>query len=121
MADGSKNTIDEFIFTDWINLDNIDKFDQKLFESLNLKNLSFTNLYTFYNDILEKIIQYNVSKICRIGSKIDVDKMKDIYDKIHIINNSIEFIKGKMNKETQFNRNVEMNIQIKNLEEKGKN
>jgi len=45
-------------------------------------------------------------------------EIKDIYDKIIKIDKEIEFIKGKMNKETQFKRNVEMNIHINMLKEK---
>ena len=41
--------------------------------------------------------------------------MKVIYDKINTINKEIESIKAKMNRETQFNRNVEMNIKIMRL------
>ncbi len=115
LADSNKNTIDEFIFTDWINLDNLDEHDQALFENLNLKNLNFTNFYSFYNDILEKIIRYNVSKIFKVCPNTEASKLKAVYDKIKKINTEIALIKGKMNKETQFNSNVEMNIKIKRL------
>ena len=33
LSDSSKNTIDEFIFTDWIDLNNLDDNDQRLFKS----------------------------------------------------------------------------------------
>jgi len=117
-ADSSKNTIDEFIFTNWIDLDNLDEDDIALFESLKLKNLSFTNFYAFYNCIIENIIRYNVFKVSHIRSNLDMYEIKDIYDKIIKIDKEIEFIKGKMNKETQFKRNVEMNIHINMLKEK---
>jgi hypothetical protein len=118
LADSSKNTIDEYIFTDWINLDNLDESDQKLFEDLKLKNLSFTNFYTFYNDIIEKIIQYNVSKLSGGSSKLPIGEMKAIYDEINGIDYKIEFIKGQMKKETQFNHNVKLNIEIRRLKDK---
>lgn len=118
LADSSKNTIDEYIFTDWINLDNLDEPDQKLFEDLKLKNLSFTNFYTFYNDIIEKIIQYNVSKLSGGSSELPIDEMKAIYDEVNRIDFEIDFIKGQMKKETQFNHNVELNIEIRRLKDK---
>lgn len=116
-ADTSKNIIDEFIFTDWIDLDNLDENDIALFEDLKLKNLNFTNFLTFYNCIIENIIRYNVSKISDISSDLGVYELKDIYDEINNINNRIEFIKGKMKKETQFNHIVKMNIEINGLKE----
>ena len=120
-SDSSKNTIDEFIYTDWIDLDNLDNNDIALFEDLKLKNLNFTNFYTFYNCIIENIIRYNVSKISEISSDLEVYELKDIYDDINNINNKIELIKRKMNKETQFNRIVEFNMEIKRLSNKEKN
>lgn len=117
-ADNSKNTIDEFIYTDWINLNNLDKNDIALFEDLKLKNLNFTNFYTFYNCIIENIIRYNISKISDISPDLEVYELKDIYDEINNINNQIEFIKGKMKKESQFKRVVEMNIEVKGLKDK---
>lgn len=116
-ADNSKNTIDEFFFTDWIDLDNLDENDIALFEDLKLQNLNFTNFYTFYNCIIENIIRYNVSKISDISSDIGVYELKDIYDEINNINNQIELIKGKMKNETQFNRIVKMNIEINGLKD----
>jgi len=116
-ADTSKNTIDEFIYTDWIDLDNLDENDIALFEDLKLKNLNFTNFFTFYNCLIETIIRYNISKISDISSDLEVYELKDIYDEINNINNRIEVIKGKIKKETQFKRVVEMNIQIKSLKE----
>lgn len=116
-ADTNKNTIDEFIFTDWIDLDNLDENDIALFEDLKLKNLNFTNFLTFYNCIIENIIRYNVSKISDISLDLGVYELKDIYDEINNINNQIELIKGKIKKETQFNRIVKMNIDINVLKE----
>ena len=117
-ADSSKNTIDEFIFTEWIDLDNLDENDIALFEDLKLKNLNFTNFLTFYNCIIENIIRYNVSKISDISSDLGVYELKDIYDEINNINNKIELIRGKIKKETQFNRVVEFNMEIKSLKDK---
>ncbi len=116
-ADTSKNTIDEFIFTDWIDLDNLDENDIALFEDLKLKNLNFTNFLMFYNCIIENIIRYNVSKISNITSDLGIYELKDIYDKINNINNQIELIKGKIKKETQFNRILKMNIEINGLKD----
>ena len=56
IADNSKNIIEEYIFTSRIDLDNLDQNDQTLMKSLNIKNLSFKNFYTFYNSIIENII-----------------------------------------------------------------
>jgi len=119
LSDNNKNTLEELIFTDWINIDDFDETDEKqLFESLNIKNLSFTNFYTFYKDIVDALIKYNTSKL--IGEPVteDADEVKSLYDDLTLIDDEIEFIKSKIKKETQFNRRLEMNMQIKELEAK---
>lgn len=119
LADSSKNTIEEYIFTDWIDLNNLDECDKKLFEDLQIKNLSFTNFYTFYNDIIEAIIKYNASKLSGGSSVVlPVDEMKIIYDEIKAIDYEIDTIRGQIKKETQFNRTVESNMEIKKLKDK---
>lgn len=119
LADNSKNTIEEYIYTDWIDLNNLDEIDKELFEGLKLHNLSFTNFYTFYNDIIEAIIKYNASKLSG-GSSIvlPVDEMKNIYDEIKAIDYEVDTLRGQMKKETQFNREVQLNMEIKRLKDK---
>ena len=118
LSDINKNTLEELIFTDWINLDDPDETDEKLFERLNIKNLSFTNFYTFYKDIVDVLIKYNASKL--IGEPVteDADEVKSVYDDLTLIDDEIESIKTKIKKETQFNRILEMNIKIKELKDK---
>ncbi|GAB6056489.1 hypothetical protein JCM15415_18050 [Methanobacterium movens] len=119
LADSSKNTIEEYIYTDWIDLNNLDEIDKELFEGLKLQNLSFTNFYAFYNDIMEAIIKYNASKLTG-GSHIvvPVDVMKSTYDEIKAIDYKIDSLRGQMKKETQFNRTVDLNMEIRRLKDK---
>jgi hypothetical protein len=121
LADTSKNRIDEFFFTDWIDLDNLDEDDIALFDNLKLKNLNFTNFNAFYNCFIENIIRYNVFKTSHIRSNLDLWDIKDIYDKIIEIDTEIEVIKGQIKKETQFKYNVERNIKIKKLKDEREN
>ncbi|KAF5058139.1 hypothetical protein DSECCO2_349570 [anaerobic digester metagenome] len=120
LSDNNKNTLEEMISTDWINIDDFDETDEKLFESLNIKNLSFTNFYTFYKDIVDALIKYNASKL--IGEPVaeDADDVKSVYDDLTSLDTEIEAIKSRMGKETQFNRRLEMNIKVKELEDQKK-
>ena len=118
LSDSNKNTLEELIFTDWINLDDLDEADEKLFESLNIKNLSFINFYTFYKDIVDTLIKYNASKLIGEPVNEDADEVKSVYEDLTLIDDEIESIKSKIKKETQFNRRLEMNMQIKELETK---
>lgn len=117
LADSSKNTIEEYIYTDWIDLNNLDECDKALFEDLKIRNLSFTNFYTFYNDIIGAIIKYNASKLSGGISDLSIGDLKIIYDEIKAIDYEIDIIQGQIKKETQFNRNVQLNMEIKRLKD----
>jgi len=53
-----------------------------------------------------------------VTPKLHIDVMKSIYDQINGIDYEIDNIKGQIKKETQFNRTVELNIEIKRLKDK---
>jgi len=120
LSDSSKITIEETISTNWIDLANLDKIDKKLFKSLQLENLSFSHFYKFYNDIIDNINIYNASKLVGRDLAINVnqspDEIKAIYDEITDKNREIELRRAQIKKETQFNKRIEINIEIKEIE-----
>jgi hypothetical protein len=118
LADKSKNTLEELIFTLWIDLDNLDDKDKQFFSSLNIKNLNFNNFYLFYKDIMDKIIKYNAIRLTGRNINLNAEQIKVLYDNIKFVDNKIEIIKNRITEETQFNRQLEMNVQIKELERK---
>ncbi|MDR0911744.1 MAG: DUF4391 domain-containing protein [Methanobrevibacter sp.] len=118
LSDSSKITLDGIIFTNWIDLENLDEIDLNLFNSLNIENLSFSHFYKFYSDIVDNIIIYNASK--NLEKQLDVHlkdskEVKDIYDEINDLNREIKLKKNQITNETQFNRQVEINIEINDL------
>ncbi len=121
LSDLSRNTIEEYISTDWLDVDNLSEKDEMLLESLEFSNLSNENYYRLYSDIVNKLIMYNASKLTDgyIEGKVTAE-VKDIYDKIARIDKEIVSLRAKMKKETQLNRRVEMNIELKKLEAKRK-
>jgi hypothetical protein len=48
-SDSSKNAIEEFIATDWL------ESDSALYAKLDIKQMRFTNFYTLYSDIVDVI------------------------------------------------------------------
>ena len=46
-SDSSKNTIEEFIATDWL------ESDSALFDKLDIKQMRFANFYALYSDIVD--------------------------------------------------------------------
>ena len=115
-SDYDKITLDELIYTDWIDVNNLDGFDKELIEKLQIDNLDKTNVFTFYDDIVTAIIQYNGSK--EVGKKVILssEDIQKIMEKIKEIERQINDLRIELRKSDNFNEQVELNIKIKELE-----
>lgn len=111
-SDISKNTIEEFISTDWLGN------NSALFAKLDIKQMRFINLYTLYSDIVDAISIYNISVIIPINDNITGVEARELSAKIEKLELEITSLRAKLKKESQFNRKMEMNIEIKRLEQK---
>lgn len=110
-SDSSKNTIEEFIATDWLESDSV------LFAKLDIKQMRFTNFYTLYSDIVDAISIYNLSAIMPTDDTITGAEARELSAKIEDIEQRIANLRSKLKKESQFNRKMELNIEIKRLEQ----
>lgn len=110
-SDSSKNTIEEFISTDWL------ESDSALFDKLDIKQMRFTNFCALYSDIVDTISIYNLSTIIPTDDNITGAEARELSAQIEDIEQEITSLRAKLKKETQFNRKVELNIEIKRLEQ----
>jgi len=110
-SDSSKNTIEEFISTDWVGN------DSALFAKLDIKQMRFTHLYTLYSDIVDAISIYNLSVIIPTDDTVTGAKARELSAKIEDIEQRIANLRSKLKKESQFNRKMELNMEIKRLEQ----
>lgn len=115
-SDFDKITLDELIYTDWINTNELDGFGEELINKLQIDNLDKTNVYTFYDDIVTAIIQYNGSREAGQEVNIDSDKIQEIMDKIKVLERQIADLRVKIRRADNFSERVEYNIQIKDLQ-----
>lgn len=109
-SDSSKNTIEEFIATDWLDS------DSALLAKLDIKQMRFTNFYALYSDIVDAISIYNLSAIMPTKDIITGAEARQLSAKIEDIEQEIVSLRSKLKKESQFNRKMELNIEIKKLE-----
>ncbi len=110
-SDSSRNTIEEFIATDWL------ESDSALFDKLDIKQMRFINFYTLYSDIVDTISIYKLSTIMQTDDRITGAEARELSAKIEDIEQKIISLRSKIKKETQFNRKMELNIEIKRLEQ----
>ena len=109
--DSSKNTIEEFIATDWLDS------DSPLFVKLDIKQMRFANFYALYSDIVDTISIYNLSAIMPTDEKITGAEARELSAQIENIEQEITSLRARLKKESQFNRKMELNIEIKRLEQ----
>ncbi len=114
-----KLVIEENYFTHWINLAEKNNLEKEFIDSLNINNQSFTNFLSFYTSYLDKILSLNASKFS--GTLNINEDTKDILDDIATIEISISELKSKIKKETNFSDKVNLNIELKKLNDKLKN
>ena len=115
-SDYDKITLDELIYTDWIDVTNLDGFDEELIDKLQIDNLDKTNVFTFYDDIVTAIIQYNGSK--EVGQEVTLssDEIQKIMDDIKVLERKIADLRVAIRREDNFNKKMDYNIQIKELQ-----
>ena len=82
--------------------------------------MRFTNFYAFYSDIVDAINIYNFSTIMPREDNISGEEARELSAQIKTIEEEIIGLRSRLKKETQFNRKMELNIEIKKLEQ-GKN
>ena len=113
--DRSKNTIEEFVCTEWLSS------DSPLLKKLDIKQMRFTNFYDLYSDIMDAISIYNVSNIMSSKPALTGEEARLLLMGIETLEQEISALKAKLKKETQFNRKMELNIEIKKLQKEKTN
>lgn len=116
--DTSKNVLKEVIMTSWTNTSNLNSKEQAFLESIHISNLSSRNLYKLYQDLTGHVVRFNASLLTKeYIEEVDTNIVKEQYDAIESLNKEIEGLKSKIKKESQFNKRLELNVQIKRLEQ----
>lgn len=116
ISDVSKLVVEEQYFTKWIDFKNLTSIDETFLHSLNINNHSFRNFLAFYESFIDKLISHNASIYSGTFSISKDTKM--ILENIQKTEAQIIDIKNKIKKETNFNDKVNMNMQLKNLNDK---
>lgn len=112
---------EEYFTTGWINLQKPSTVEQAFLESLPLSGLPHTHFYAFYSSLLDRFVAYNCALLngeFRIDHQtITPEERKKGLEACHALEGRITEFKASLRKETQFNRKVELNTQIKQLEQ----
>ena len=99
-------------------VDELDIFDEKLFDDLKLDNLSKINFYELYSDMVDSVTLYNSSKQVGRILTISASEAKEINNQIYEIDKEMRKLKAAIKKETQFNKQAEINMELHKLKVK---
>lgn len=109
LNDSSKNTIEELISTEWVFNDSL------LFGKLDIQKMRFSNFYALYSDIVDTVSIYKASALIPIDLDISGEDARQLTAEIEGLEKQIATLKSKLKNETQFNKKMELNIEIRNL------
>ena len=123
LSDNSKVTVDNFVYTDWFEIESGNPFVEKLLTDLNFKQLNFTNFYLMYRELEAKLNNFNIAKLkdtveVPAPSNVSDTDRKKFYDEIKSIDIKIESIQKQLKKNSPLNEKVEASVKIKALKDR---
>jgi hypothetical protein len=119
MADRQKHTIEEFVYSFWIDSQNLSQMDKDFLTSIQASKLSFTNFYRFYSDFIDQLHLYNAGRLVgKTQQDVDPQEAQRLHTEVMGIERELVFLRAQLNRENMFNRKVELNIQIKKVEKR---
>ena len=119
-VDQTKIVIDETLYTDWLDLEQLLDYQREFLQQFSMKQFSYQDLYRTYLDMIDKIVNLNCGKITgKFGNNShteDIDRRACLAE-IHQLELQRNELRSALKKENQFNRQIDLNVQIKQLEQ----
>ena len=107
LVDQSKIILEEMYHTDFISE------DHDFIKQLDYKKLNKMNFYQLYDNYIQQLIAHNLEK-----RKIkQVDNQAEVLAAIEEKEEQIQLLRNKLKKEKHFNKKMELNMQIKKIEQ----
>ena len=108
---------EDFADSAWIDLANTTEMEEQFLESVSFRTLPAENFFVYYTGLFDRVVALNAA---RISGRFVVDGMDmkrrhlEQYDEL---NRKIAELRAAIGKESAFNRQVELNSRIKELED----
>lgn len=118
-VDESKNTVEKPLSPEWINLNSTSLIETAFINSLNTKELNFSNCYKLYTDIYNRVMIFRLSRYTNeydVLLEKDPKYIEECFNRINNLENTIEELRREIKKEQQLNLQINLNIKIKGLE-----
>jgi hypothetical protein len=122
-ADKEKWVIDDSIRTGWISFSDTSEAELNFLSSLRVNDLPFSNFYVFYQAIAKRVVAvicaehsnvFSLDDTPKKGSENRLDKLREL-EKLTAKKSELA---NKLKKENQMGKQVDLNTQIKNINDK---
>lgn len=123
-VDNSKLIIDEMIYTDWINKEELTDKEREFLKSLSIINFNTNNLFSVYEGYVNCVRSFIAAKYkneFELKSINEVSNDIEVLDKITNLENQVINLRNNIKKETNMGSKVELNVKIKKIEKEIKN
>ena len=111
---------EEFHNSDWVDLTCPSDVQTSFLNSLELKSVPHTNLFAFYSSVVDRMTALECSRLTGTWSqnenREDYALRRKSMAKCRELEMEISGLRAEIKKEEQFNRRVELNVKIKELE-----
>ena len=111
---------EDFVITDWIDLSNPTPIQKEFMASLAIGDLPHTHFFAFYATLVDRLVALDcagLTGVYRLESAAAERRVqRDRLTACHDLEARIDELKAAIQKETQFNRQVELNTKMKGLE-----
>ncbi|ERS15492.1 hypothetical protein Q668_00255 [Alcanivorax sp. PN-3] len=126
LADSDKLTVEDFFDTGWLQANALSPEEEAFFSSLDSRHYDWTNLYTFYQALVSRVIALQAARLTgqfQLDTSADKDRGTTKKDRpallrdIKALEEKLTSLTAELKKETQFNRRLELNISIKQCQQ----
>jgi hypothetical protein len=111
LADSAKNTLEELWISDFL------PPQAPLFTNLRHDGQRFTNFFDYYTDLVDALC-WAMAQSAGAPVEVTGEQARDILHGIASLDARIATLRAELKKETRFNRKMELNIEMKQLEGK---
>lgn len=119
LAEKGAIVAEEFLTTEWIDMDSPTTIQRVFLDSLNVKDLPHTDFFTFYSELADRFIALDCASFrgeFQLDGKVDPEQRRKKLALCHELEGKIAEQRKKLLSETQFNNKLEHNMKIKQLE-----
>jgi hypothetical protein len=117
-SDRQKIRVEAYYETDWMDLANLSEVETAFLENCIITHFSYHNFYAFYGDLTARIIALNCARLSGTyspDSALSREQRIDLLGSIRQTQLKLAELRAALKKESQFNRQLELNVQIKKL------